>query len=262
MLNEQLNEHKEETATHKVRLIKKDKRRKFQQTVQKTSEKRDEIWALTWWAHMKAHKFSELLKMSDLQCNENIAQTLNEKTWMLYTRFYSEVKADLSDIANMSFSEDSFKKHWMISDAVTEKEVTVILCLRKLFKASKVNSILNEFLYVMSSSLTRAVTTLITACWHLKMFSQFFKTAHTVMLRKLDKASYKDSETWRSIALLNTLRKLMKELMTKQLLKTAKKHKLIAETQMRACTEHFTKWALCSIQELQTEVKCHELNPY
>ena len=29
---------------------------------------------------MKAHKFSELLKMSDLQCNENIAQTLNEKT--------------------------------------------------------------------------------------------------------------------------------------------------------------------------------------
>jgi len=43
MLNEQLNEHKEETATHKVKLIKKDKRRKFQQTVQKTSEKRDEI---------------------------------------------------------------------------------------------------------------------------------------------------------------------------------------------------------------------------
>jgi len=30
---------------------------------------------------------------------------------MLYTKFYSEIKADLSDITNMFFSEDSFKKH-------------------------------------------------------------------------------------------------------------------------------------------------------
>ncbi len=168
--------------------------------------------------------------MSDLQCNENIAQTLNEKIWMLHTRFYSEIKADLSDITNMFFSEDSFKKHWMINDAVTKKEVTIILCTRKLFRASEIDSILNEFLHIMSSSLTRAVTTLITACWHLKMFSQFFKTAHTVMLKKSDKVLYEDSDAWQPIALLNTLRKLIKELMTRWLLKAAKKHKLITET--------------------------------
>ncbi len=149
---------------------------------------------------------------------------------MLHTRFYSKIKADLSDIANMFFSEDSFKKHWMVSDAVTEKKVTVILHTRKSFKASEVDSLLNEFLYVISSSLTRAVTTLITACWHLKMFSQFFKTAHTVMLKKSDKVLYEDSDAWQPIALLNTLRKLIKELITRWLSKAANKHKLIAET--------------------------------
>ncbi len=41
----------------------------------------------------------------------------------------------------------------------------------------------------------------------------------------------------------------MKELMTKQLSKTAKKHKLTAETQMRTCTEHFTKTALNLLTE-------------
>ena len=122
--------------------------------------------------------------------------------------------------------------------------MTVILCTRKSFRASEINSILNKFLYVMSSSLTRAVTTLITVCWHLKMFSQFFKTVCTIMLKKSNKALYEDSGAWQSIALLNTLRKLMKELMTRQLLKTAKKHKLIAETQIRAYTEHFTETAL------------------
>ncbi len=127
--------------------------------------------------------------------------------------------------------------------------MTVILCTRKSFRASEINSILNKFLYVMSSSLTRAVTTLITVCWHLKMFSQFFKTAHTVMLRKSNKVLYEDSDAWQPIALLNTLRKLMKELMTRQLLKTAKKHKLIAETQMRACIECFTETALDLLTE-------------
>jgi len=83
---------------------------------------------------------------------------------MLHTKFYSKIKADLSDITNMFFNEDSFKKHEMISDAVTKKEMTVILCTKKLFRALKINSILNKFLYVMSSSLTRAVTTLITIC--------------------------------------------------------------------------------------------------
>ncbi len=71
-LNKQLKEHKEKTAIYKIKLIKKDKRRKFQQTVQKTSEKRDEIWALTQWAHTKTHKPFKLLKMLDLQCNRNI----------------------------------------------------------------------------------------------------------------------------------------------------------------------------------------------
>ena len=41
----------------------------------------------------------------------------------------------------------------------------------------------------------------------------------------------------------------MKELMTKQLLKTAEKHKLIAKTQMRAHTEHFTETALDLLTE-------------
>jgi hypothetical protein len=65
-------------------------------------------------------------------------------------------------------------------------------------------------------------TTLIEACWEQGYHPRRFKEARTVALRKSNKGDYKLLKTWRSIAFLNIIGKLIEAAAAKRLRDAAK----------------------------------------
>ena len=193
--------------------------------------------------------------MPPLRTAQGLAHTVQEKATALRERFYPTVEADLSDITDTSFADHSFpispagRGKWSVVQTVSLEEVSAILAARKPYKAPGNDSIPNGFLRTMGPRLAEAVAKLTTACWTMGHFPSRFKEARTVVLRKPNKASYDEPGSWRPIALLNTIGKIMEALMAKRLGDAAEAHHLLPDTQMGARRGRSTDTAL----ELLTE---------
>src|SRR6266536_2013245 len=89
-----------------------------------------------------------------------------------------------------------------------------------------IDNLLNRFFQILGSPFVDIITVLIEACWELGYYPCKFKTARTVALRKSNKGDYRLFNVWRSIALLNTIDKLIKITTAKRLYNAAKTYVL------------------------------------
>jgi hypothetical protein len=71
-------------------------------------------------------------------------------------------------------------------------------------------------------------------CLKLKHYPAFLKSSQTIVLHKPRKSSYKSLNAWRSIALLKTINKVIKKLLTRRIRNSAEKHHLLYSSQIRA----------------------------
>jgi hypothetical protein len=74
------------------------------------------------------------------------------------------MEAELGDIIETIFSENTFTSNIKIKKEVITKEVLSFLRTRRANKALGLDSILNKFLKVIGEPLARALATLIIAC--------------------------------------------------------------------------------------------------
>ena len=167
-----------------------------------------------------------------------------EKAEVLKTRFYLIVEIDLSDILDTSFQENTFQNSLEIPIIVIADEVSSLLKVCKPYKAPGNDRIPNGFLRAIGPKLTKAVARLANAYWALGHFPARFKKARTIVLCKPGKPSYSNPGTWRPIALLNTIGKLIKSLITKRLSWAIEEYKLFPDTQMGARPDRSTETAL------------------
>ncbi len=65
------------------------------------------------------------------------------------------------------------------------------------------------------------ITILIKICWELGYYPRKFKATRIIVLRKSNKGDYKLFNTWKSIAFLNTIDKLIEMTTAKRLRDTA-----------------------------------------
>jgi len=131
----------------------------------------------------------------------------------LKARFFPKAEADLSDITEIAFQEESFPPNLIIINQIaTGEEVKAILKSRKPFKAPGIDSIPNSFLQAMGQRMADAIAALATACWKIGHYPQQFKNARTIALRKPGNQIYSDPGAWRLIALLSTIGKVIKTL--------------------------------------------------
>ncbi len=203
------------------------------------------MWRLAKWGRTKAQLPAELPVMPALKSTQGLAYSINEKAEVLKARFYPVVEADLSDIQDTAFEEESFQGACLdVPKQATADEVSSLLKVRKPYKAPGTDRIPNGFLRAMGPKLAEAVAQLANACWALGHFPDRFKEARTVVLRKSGKPSYSDPGAWRPIALLNTIRKLIESLMAKRLSQAAEEYKLLPDTQMGARPGRSTETAL------------------
>src|SRR5271165_7029973 len=182
--------------------------------------------------------------MPPLRTDEGIAESTQDKATALRKRFYPTTSANLTDITDPLFIQDSLFSPLPVEKGVTAEEVLGVLCTRRPFKAPGNDSIPNGFLRTMGLPLAQAIATLTTACWRLEHYPARFKEARTVVIRKPNKSSYDEPSAWRPIALLNTIGKLIESLTAKRIQGLAEEYNLLPEAQMGGRKNRSTETAL------------------
>ncbi|KAI1000147.1 hypothetical protein K3495_g8053 [Podosphaera aphanis] len=159
--------------------------------------------------------------------------------------FPPPVHADVQDIAGFTYPEELKT----ISNVITQQEIEE--ALRKLpnDKAPGPDGIPNRFLKYCSKTLSKGLAELFNACLRLGYHPKKFKESTTIVIRKPQKPSYDTPKSYRPIALLNTMGKLLEKLVANRISDAAEKYNLLPDEQMGARPKRST----ISAVELLTE---------
>ncbi|KAF4978155.1 hypothetical protein FZEAL_5400 [Fusarium zealandicum] len=101
-------------------------------------------------------------------------------------------------------------------------------------KAAGDDDMANEALKMARIQLVPILTRLFRACLRLSHHPAMFKHAITVILPKADKDAYNEPKSWRPIALLPAMGKLLEKIMADRLKNLALEHKLLPDSQYGA----------------------------
>ena len=135
----------------------------------------------------------------------------------------------MSDLPTFSYPDELAE-----NEPITEEEIRQALAKMPSGKAPGRSGITSDFLKLMGEPLVKAITCLAQNCQNWEYFPTAFKIARTVALRKPGKASYQEANSWRPIALLETVSKVMEAAMAKQLQSLAERHGMLPPQQMGA----------------------------
>jgi hypothetical protein len=108
--------------------------------------------------------------------------------------------------------------------------VATALAKTKSNKAPEPDGLPNRVLKLATRKLLRELTRLFSAYLRLIYQLKTFREATTIILRKLEKEDYFDSIAYRSIALLNTIGKVLELIVTRRISDLTKKHTLLLDT--------------------------------
>jgi hypothetical protein len=93
----------------------------------------------------------------------------------------------------------------------------------------------------MNESLVETLTLLTQCCWNWSYYSAIFKITCTVILKKSNKNKYDIFKMWRSIALLNIFKKIVKAATVWLIQNITEKHNLLFKQQMRMRRNRLTE---------------------
>ena len=150
-----------------------------------------------------------------------------------------------SDIAGATYPEELDS----ISSCITYKEVEEALGNLPSDKAPGPDGIPNRLLKKCRVTLSKDLAELFNACLSLGYHPKGFKESITIVLKKLQKPRYDTPKSYRPIALLNTMGKLLEKLVANRISKAAEDFNLLPEEQMGARPKRST----ISAVELLTE---------
>jgi hypothetical protein len=94
--------------------------------------------------------------------------------------------------------------------------------------ASKSNDIFNRILKILVNKLMTHLMSLFRVCVALSYHSRCFREIHIIILKKSKKKNYTDVKTYKSIALLNTLDKVLKSMIARRISDLTKTHDLFS----------------------------------
>jgi hypothetical protein len=177
--------------------------------------------------------------------DKRVAQDICSKTELFRDILFSPPSAaDLSDI-----SEYKYPKSIEIPVKLSIEEVRRAILRTKKDNASKLDEIPNKVIHLIARYSPKFIMRLFQACLNQGVHPKAFKKATTVILRKDDNKNYLSLKLYRPIALLNTLGKILKAVISNCLYFLAETHALLPNTQMGAQRIKSTDTALQLITE-------------
>jgi hypothetical protein len=173
-----------------------------------------------------------MLKMFILRFNDLTIETFNEKTKMFKSVFFSTSSSiELNDISRSFYSrfiECSFN--------ITKRKMLKIIKQIVLDKISNFDEIINKLLKICAFIMMQLLISLFVVRIQQTYHSKTFKKINVIILKKMNKRDYTISKTYRSIALLNIIEKILGFIMSKKISWITKKHRLLFDTFMK-CVE-------------------------
>ena len=219
-------EELEQATKLKKKAVRDRKQNTFRHQIHELASS-SKFWKLAKWGKSKANKTPDLPLVPDLETQEGIAKTFEEKTKAFSQQFFPKALVpEPGSESSQTISEIQ------LSQEVTCEEVEQILAKKKPFTAGGRDKLPNGFLRALGPRFCQALAILTSTCWKLEYFPERFKSAKTVCLRKPGKRTYNQAKAWRPIALLNTTGKLMEAIAAARLSKIAEEAGLLPDIQM------------------------------
>jgi hypothetical protein len=175
-----------ESRNEQYRVIRKAKTRSWRNAIAEASKDPRQLWSLEKWARTKSHLKPELPALPPLRqsiSTEPETFTHDDKACLLARRFFPCPEADLSDVTDQDWTEDS-RQRFQLDQAVTSEEVTQTLRNTGAWKAPGLDLLPTGFLKACGAPLAQAIARIATASLQLEYFPRRFRRAVVVALRK------------------------------------------------------------------------------
>jgi hypothetical protein len=170
-----------------------------------------------------------MFKMFILKFNDLTIETFDEKAKMFKNVFFSTSSLiELDDISRSfycRFIECSF--------SITKRKMLRIIKRIVFDKISSFNEIINKLFKICVFIMMQLLISLFIVCIQQTYHSKAFKKINIITLKKVDKRDYTISKTYRSIAFLNIIEKILKFIMSNKISWITKTHRLLFDTFMK-----------------------------
>jgi hypothetical protein len=154
-----------------------------------------------------------VLKMFILKFNDLTTETFDEKAKMFKSVFFSSSSSIELDDISRSFYLRSIE----CSLSITKREMLKTIRRIVFDKISSFDEIINKLLNIYAFIMMQLLISLFVVCIQQTYYSKAFKKVNIITLKKVDKKDYTISKTYRSIALLNIIEKILKFIMSKKI---------------------------------------------
>ncbi len=170
-----------------------------------------------------------MFKMFILRFNDLTIETFDEKAKMFKNIFFSTSSSiELDDISRsfyLRFIECSFN--------ITKRKMLKIIKRIVFDKISSFGEIINKLLKICVFIMMQLFISLFVVCIQQTYHSKAFTKVNIITLKQIDKKNYTISKTYRSIALLNIIEKILKFIMSKKISWITKTYRLLFDTFMK-----------------------------
>ena len=214
----------QKATSKKKSQIKKAKMLGWRAIVSETTNDPAKLWKLTKWAKKRPNERSRLLQLPDIKDKDgNLFTEDTDKADILARHFFPQpIQANLEDIEGTVYPEEMTT----ISSTITETEIQETMAKLASETAPGLDGIPNWMLKNCRLTLSKYLGKLFNACTSNGYHSKGFKESATIVLRKPQKEPYDNPKSYRPIALLTTIRKLLEKLIANRISKAAEDHHL------------------------------------
>ena len=148
---------------------------------------------------------------------------------MFEVHFLSSLTIFMKDVAKFNYSSS-------VDDEapITHREIMKIIHKINSNKTFEINKIINKTLRQFIRVIVEQIRFFFNRCIKEKIQSSHFKKIFTIMLQKSRKKNYSKFSSYKSIALLNTLNKMLKSIIFKRIRYVVKTLKTFLNIQMSA----------------------------
>jgi exonuclease III len=226
--------------------IRRDKQQEWRSTVGIVTQHPEQMWKLAKWARRPDQDKEQAPQFPQILDSTGTVQTTQEgKAKAFGAHFFgTQVEADLGDIPGTEYPPP-LSSQWSVSP----EEIRDLIKKLPGTKAPGPDKIHNKYLKACVKELQTPLAILFTACMRHGHCPQAFKHSLTCVLRKPQKGDYTRLKSYRPIALLNTIGKLLEKVVAIRITDLAEEHNILPETQMGGRAKRSTLTALELITE-------------
>ena len=176
-----------EACENQKRTIKNAQRACWRRGVAEASADNKKIWNLERWARLRSHTRPDPVTLPPLSQAEGeppTARTHKEKAAMLAARFFPSPPADLSDIQDRTWADETGRARFEVSSACDYSKIKQIIQGQGAWKAPGTEDLLPMgFLKACGNPVAKILAVIVEASFLLEYFPKRFRDAGVVVLR-------------------------------------------------------------------------------